>query len=109
MKRLKEHKHILYVLKNCNANVRRAILKSAKPELIKTLCEICMNIMKGNAKISPSCKNRLKSYKNPLRKLTSNRCGLKTKKKILVQKGGFLPALLGAVLSGTIGNLIERI
>lgn len=109
MKRLKDHKHILHVLKTCNPVIRKSILKSANPELIKTLCEICINTLNGNAKISPNCKKSLKSYKNPLRKLISPRVGLKTKKKILIQKGGFLPALLGAVLSGVIGNLIERI
>lgn len=109
MKRLKDHKHILHVLKNSNNVLRKSILKSASPELIKTLCEICMNILNGNCKISSKCKDSLKSYKSPLRKLISPRCSLKTKKKILIQKGGFLPSLLGAVLSGVIGNLIERI
>lgn len=109
MKRLKTHKHTLHVLKNCNPLIRRTILKSASPELIKTLCEICMNTLNGNAKISGNCKKQLKIYKNPIRKLISPRLGLKTKKKILIQKGGFLPALLGAVLSGIIGNLVERL
>lgn len=109
MKRLKENKHILHVLKNCNSNVRKSIIKHANPELLKTLCEICMNVLNGNAKISNSCKNNLKNYKSPLRKLTSPRVGLKSKKKILIQKGGFLPVLLGAILSGVIGNLIERL
>lgn len=108
MKRLKEHKHILHVLKNCNPIIRKTILKYASPELIKTLCEISMNILNGNAKISSSYKKRLENYKTPLRKLISPRLGLKSKKKLLVQRGGFLPALLGAILTSVIGNLIER-
>lgn len=109
MKRLKDHKHILYVLKNCKPCLRKSIINSANPDLIKTLCEICLNVLNGNAQITSKCKNKLKCYKNSLRKLISPRIGLKAKKKVLIQKGGFLPTLLGAILSGVIGNLIERI
>lgn len=109
MKRLKENRHTLHVLKSCNPDVRKSIIKNASPELVKTLCEICINTLNGNAKISNNCKNSLKNYKSPLRQLTSPRIGLKSKKKILIQKGGFLPVLLGAILSGVIGNLIERL
>lgn len=109
MKRLKDNKHTLYVLKNCNAKVRKTILETANPELIKAICEICMNILNGNVRISVKSKNSLKNYKNSIRKITSPRTTLKSKKKILVQNGGFLPTLLGALLSGVIGNVIDKI
>lgn len=109
MKRLRDHKHMLHVLKNCDSKIRKLILKHAHPELIKTLCEICMNVLRGNAKISTKCKQKLKNYKNPLRKIVSCRVGLNSKKKILVQQGGFLPVLLGSILSGVLGNIIERL
>lgn len=109
MKRLKVHKHTLHVLKNCSPQVRKSIVSSASPELIKCLCEICVNMLNGNVKISKSNKKNLNGYKNHLRKLISNRLNIKAKKKLLVQKGGFLPVLLGALLSGVIGNLIEHI
>lgn len=108
MKRLKENQHTLHVLKNCNPHLRKSIIHYGNPELIKTLCEICMNTLNGNVKISPKCKSLLKNYKNSLRKLSSPRIGLKSKKKILIQKGGFLPVLLGTILSGIIGSLIEK-
>lgn len=109
MKRLKDHRHILHVLKSCSPTVRKTILNSANPDLIKAICEICMNILNGNVKISSRSKRSLKDYKNSLRKISSTRTSLKSKKKILVQKGGFLPTILGAILSGVIGNLIDRI
>lgn len=108
MKRLKENQHTLQVLKNCKPIVRKSIIKYGNSELIKTLCEICINILNGNVKISPKCKNHLQNYKNSLRKLTAPKVKLQVKKKILVQKGGFLPVILSTILSGVIGSLIEK-
>lgn len=108
MKRLMENQHTLQVLKNCKPIVRKLIIKHGNSELIKTLCEICINTLNGNVKISPKCKNRLKSYKNSLRKLTAPKVKLQAKKKILVQRGGFLPVILSTILSGVIGSLIEK-
>lgn len=106
MKRLKANKHMLHVLKNCNSQIRKSILKLTHPELIKTLCEICENTLCGNIELSNDIKKKLKAYKNHIRKVTQKKVNLKTKRKILIQKGGFLPILLSALLSGVIGNLI---
>lgn len=108
MKRLKTNKHMLHVLKNCKANVRKIIIKNAPAEFIKTLCEICMNVLNGNLKISKKCKDKVKFYKKTLRDLASKKFKIKTKKKILVQKGGaFLPILIGALLSSVIGKVLD--
>lgn len=108
MKRLRDNKHTLHVLKNCKPSVRKSIIKFGNSELIKTLCEICINVLNGNVKIPLQSKLKLKNYKNSLRKLASPRIGLNSKKKILVQKGGFLPILLSTLLSSVIGSLIEK-
>lgn len=108
MKRLKVNKHILHVLKNCNTCVRKSILKNANPELIRTLCEISLNLVNGNMKVSKNCRARLKKYKKKLRELASSKGKVSSKRKILVQHGGFLPLLLGSLLTGAIGKLIEN-
>lgn len=109
MKRLKVHKHMLHVLKNCKPCTRKNIIVTGSGELIKTLCEICMNVLNGNAKISKTYKNRLRKYKNTIRQLAKPKSSLSSKRKILVQKGGFLPVILSAVLSGIVGKLIDQI
>lgn len=108
MKRLKANKHILQVLKNGNPQLRKALLKASSPEVIKTLCEISLNTLNGNNKITKYCKRKLKKYKKELRNLASPKLKLATKRKILIQKGGFLPVLIGSVLSGLIGQLINQ-
>lgn len=109
MKRLRAHKHMLHVLKNCKPCTRKNILKNGSGELIKTLCEVCVNVLNGNAKISKKNKNRLRKYKTTLRQLAKPKSSLTVKRKILVQKGGFLPVILSAVLSGIVGKLLEQV
>lgn len=108
MKRLKENRHILYTLKSCKPGLRKEILKKASPEIIKTICEISHNTLKGNSKLSPKGKKILEKYKNKLRSLISPKKSLKSKKKLIIQSGGFLPALLGVVLSGVIGHFLNK-
>lgn len=108
MKRLRENRHTLHVLKDCNPQLRKVLLKAASSEIIKTLCEISLNTLNGNSKISKHCKNKLKKYKRELRQLVCPKLSITAKRKILVQKGGFLPVLIGSILSGVIGQLIEK-
>lgn len=108
MKKLVVNKHFLHILKNASPKLRKNILKQAKPHLIKTLCEICMNTLNGNMTISKSQKLRLKKYKTTLRNLSSPKVKLARKRNILIQKGGFLPVLLGSLLAGAVGKLVEH-
>lgn len=107
MKRLMANKHILHVLKNCSTQMRKALLKASSSEVIKTLGEIALNTLNGNSKITKHCKRKLKKYKRELRKIACSKLKLSSKRKILVQKGGFLPVLIGSVLSGLIGQIIN--
>lgn len=108
MKRLMDQKHMLYVLKNSKSKLRKNIMKEAHPELIKTLCEICMNTLNGNIKIPIKCRNYLKKYKRTLRRLSFTKANIPSKRKLLIQRGGFLPILLGTLLSGILGQIIEK-
>lgn len=107
MKRLKINRHILHLLKNSKPKFQRVIIKHCEPDVIKTICEISLNILNGNCKLNKKTKNQLKRYKRELRSLICYKKSINNKRKIIVQKGGFLPTLIGAVLSGLIGNLIK--
>lgn len=107
MKRLKANKYILRVLHRAKPKLRNAILKYSDDDLIKTMCEISKNTLNGNTQLSSTCKKRIKKYKKDIRMLACNRIPLRRKRKFLIQKGGFLPVLLGTILTGIIGKLIE--
>ena len=76
----------------------KAILKNATPQLIHTLCECCHNVLKGNVPLTKHQKTRLRRHKTSLRELTKKKLTVKKRKQIL-QRGGFIGALLGPVLS----------
>ena len=90
----------------CKANPRqaRAIINTADNELLNTLCECSLNVLKGGIPVSTHQKKKLRRFKKQLRTLSSKRIPL-TRKKKLLQKGGFLSALL-APIAGVLTNLL---
>ena len=100
---MKRNASVLQVLHKCKPSVVKAVLKGASPDLIKALCECSLNILKGRIKLSPTQKKKLSRHKNNLRLLATKKTTLKQRKRVL-QKGGFLGALLGPVL-GVLGSL----
>jgi hypothetical protein len=108
MSRLKSQQHFLHVLKNAKPQARRALLSSADDEIVKAIVECALNTLNGNHKLTKEEKSKLKKYKSRLRALIDPKISLKSKRKLLVQKGGFIFSLLASVLSGVIGSLISN-
>ena len=108
-KRLKAHKHTLHLLKNSNKKTREQLITSGSNDLIKSLCEVTQNTLNGNNKLSKNCLGRLLCYKTPMRKIIDPKRSLSSKRKVLVQKGGFIPIILGALLSGIVGKILDRV
>lgn len=101
------HLDILKILAQPKNKYKNTIIASADKHLIKTICEGIYNLLRGNISISDSDKEKLKKYKNTLRKLVE-KSSINTKKKILIQKGGFLQFLLPAVITG-ISSIISSV
>lgn len=99
---------MLYVLRNSKPKLRKAILQHCDKDLIKALSEISLNTLQGNLPLNTNSKTSLTKYKNKLRKLAQPNGSVNAKRQILVQHGGFLPALIGVVLSSVIGSLIQK-
>ncbi len=110
-KRVKKHLHTLKLLKTAKPKLRKSLLAQSDNDLIQCLCECCHNVLNGNIKLSPKQKKALSRHKKHLRNLTTKKLSLKKKRHLLVQKGGFLPALLGPIIgiaSSLIGGLLNR-
>ena len=101
---LKKNFALLKALQTTSARQRRAIISTADKSLIGALVEIVNNVLQGTVVISASDKKKLRGYKTLLRNLV-RKGSLTNKKKAIIQRGGFLPALLGPVL-GVIASLI---
>ena len=82
----------------------KAVLKGASPDLIKALSECSLNILKGHVHLTPAQKKQLSRYKQSLRALAKKGTSVKRRKQIL-QKGGFIGAILKPVL-GVLGGLL---
>ena len=111
-KRLQRNLEILKILKNCKSRKdQNCILKLVNKDLIQCLCDCAHNILQGNIKLSKQKKISLKKHSSALRDLAEKKGGIEKKRKFLIQKGGFLPALLGPIISiasGLISQLVAK-
>lgn len=105
-KSLKKHQHFLQILAHSHPTQKRALLKTANNGQLESLCEICLNVLKGNIPVN---KYKLKKYKNTLRTLAKKSFSMQKKRKLLLnQSGGFLPVIAPAILSA-LGSILSSV
>lgn len=95
--KLKRNYNLLKLLHDAEPEQQRRMLQYMDKELIDTLCECSLNILKGNVTLSDYRKKQLRKYKNLLRNLINRKISWQNKKKKIIQSGGFNP-IIGAVL-----------
>jgi hypothetical protein len=108
--RLKRHASTMRGLRKASAKRRRQFIETCCPDFVDCMSECSRNLLKGNVPVSASQLKKLRRYKKLLRTLAAKRASLRTRRKLL-QKGGFLPLLLGPVLglvSSLVGGAINR-
>ena len=104
-RRLMDNVHTLHVLNKCSTKKRKAIFKNSGKELVTCLCECALNIIKGKVPLTPGQKKKLAKHKIHLRTLADKKVPHFKRKRLLIQKGGFVGSLLAPILS-TIGGLL---
>ena len=67
---------------------RKAIIQIADRNLIKSICEAALNLLKGNIHLTDNQKQKLAKFKNTIRRLAS-KSNLSDKKKLLFKKEAF--------------------
>ena len=90
--RVKKYATTLRVLSRAKPKVKRMVIAKADKQFMNCLCECGKNVLKGNVPLTPRQLQALRPYKNHLRDLVRKKVSLK--KKIILQKGGFIGALL---------------
>lgn len=105
--RLQRNLPILTFLSKSKPSVIKAFIKTADRDTLDTICECCLNLLKGKVKLSKAQKRKLTPFKNTLRALCKKNITVK-KKKQFIQKGGFLGALLAPVLGTVLGAILPR-
>ena len=102
-------------LAKSKAKERTKVLKAATNEQLKGLCEVCLNIVHGNVKLSKKRYAAFKRQKDLLHSLSNKKLPLYAKRKVINQKGGFLgtlaafsaPLLTQLAIKG-VGRLVKR-
>ena len=112
MSLLLKHKLIeLKTLKRIKCRKKRnKILKNASNDLIECIVQCAYNVLSGKVHLSAKDKNKLKPYSTVIRKLAEMR-DVKPTRKLLIQRGGFLPSLIAPVLTVAatlLSNLITK-
>lgn len=103
--RLRKHANDLVYLHQAKPCIQKHLIGKADRSLIECLCECADNILKGHVELSRTQKDKLKKNKSGLRELVKKSVGLK-KKKVILQKGGFLGSLLAPIAS-VVGPLLS--
>ena len=103
---LKNNAAMLSLLSKAKPNMCKAIIHAADRELITCLCECAQNVLNGNVPLCKAHLKRLQRYRTDVRKLAKKRTAKHTKKKIL-QKGGFLSALLAPIAVEVLTKIIK--
>jgi len=85
---------------------KRDYARNCDRSFIDCISECAKNIIKGNVPLTNRQKVRLRRSRNDIRALSMKKTSLRKKRKIL-QKGGFLTALLPPVLALLGGMLAE--
>lgn len=102
---------MLYALQTPNCKMRSAILKNCDDKLIHSICEMIQNVMIGNVPLDKKKLTHLKKYKKEMRLIKSyndKKKPIGLKRKLLVQRGGFIPNIIAAILSSAVGALINH-
>lgn len=105
---VKNNLDLLRALSKMTPKRRKKFLNLADKDLVQSLCECALNILKGNVQLKPCQKNSLRRHRHFLRKLVSSKGCWKRKRKYIVQKGsGILPALLAPIIGSIISHLVN--
>lgn len=95
-KLLVKHKfyHAIKKLQHLKAKQQRAALSGSSNEFINDVTKTLKRIRSQPSMISTKHKNILKKHRNKLRRLVHAKTAMKVKRRILMQKGGFISVLV---------------
>ena len=107
MRRIKGNYHSLQVLKNARPKLCKAIFSICNKYLLHSIRECVLNVLNGNIRVNDCAKRKLKWFKSSLRSIVNKRLPLASRKRLIIQRGGFLIPVLFAVLP-TVASLLFR-
>ena len=98
----------LLTLKSLKPSQRRAVLNCCNRKHLKGFSEVALNCVKNTTNLSPAELKTCQRWRKPLKLLALKRYPMKEKKQILLQKGGFLAAII-PVLASVISSAVASV
>lgn len=95
------------MLLKAQPKLRKAIILNSRKELLNSISECALNVLRGNVRLSAFQKRKVRKHKAILRKVNARHVPLASKRRMIVQRGGFLIPLLSVVLP-TLASLLIR-
>ena len=93
-------------IRKLGERAKREYVRKCDKEFIDCVSECAKNVIKGNVPLTDRQKTTLRRKRNDIRALSLKKTSLRKKRQIL-QKGGFLTALLAPVMS-ILGSLFLK-
>ncbi len=109
---MSSHADFLSVICRRSKTHRQVLLETATPAQIRAVAELALNVLSGNVKLSPKEKKQLSGFKQELRLLANKKLSLRKKRQVIVQRGGFIGALLAplaSILAPVVGSLLGNL
>ena len=107
--RVRRHLSDLEYLAKAKQAVRSRQLADAPEELILAIIDVAKALIRGKIGLTSSQLTQARNNKRDLLKLTRSTVGLKSKRKLLNQKGNLLGVVLGPLLKGLAGPLLSTV
>lgn len=105
--RMKKYEWIIKNFHKIPKDLQYSIIKRLPPSLVKCICEICLNLIRGNVNTSNSQKQQLAKYKRIIRRLAQKSNNTSSKRKLLMSgKGIPLIPILFSVVSSLLTKII---
>lgn len=103
---MKNYLPVLKRIRKLGEKAKQQYVRKCDKEFLDCASECAKNIIKGNVPLTNSQKATLRRKRDDLRALSVKKTSLRKKRRIL-QKGGFLTALLPPILS-VLGSLFMK-
>ena len=96
--RIKRNIPILKAILSLGAKERKSFLAHSSEDLILSLCELALNILKGNIPLKKSQYTRLKKHKKWIKLFADKKTSVKKKRRVVQTGGAFILPLIAAAL-----------
>ena len=95
--------------RNLPSRSRSGLIERMSKKELRAVREIILNFMHKNIPVQEADFERIRKYKNTLRKLVRKETSVDEQKQTLIQRGGIIPFLLPLLMKGIVGGAVSAI